>query len=130
VDALRRGIHIYPFQFELPQGIPPSFEAKDGLGSYGRVTYSATTHLSDSREREIVKDRKSSFLVRGHLDLNLIPIAVTPIAINRSEVLPLIGSLGTTWWWRKARVELSFKMEKSGFVPGETLLQPLRSQSD
>lgn len=64
--TLLRGTYCYPFQFQLPENIPSSFE-----GEYGHVRY--TVKATIEKPKRFTHVTKTAFSVIGSLDLNTIP---------------------------------------------------------
>lgn len=65
---LKPGLYKYPFQFQLPPGIPSSFE-----GHFGRVRYCVKATMD--RPWAFDEDVASYFTVLQLLDLNTLPQA-------------------------------------------------------
>ncbi|EFO91607.1 hypothetical protein CRE_11671 [Caenorhabditis remanei] len=106
-NELAPGKYVWPFSYNLPIDIPPSFE-----GKYGYVRYSVTAEVD--RPWRFDKAKKLCITVSPLLDLNIIPHAMTPLQDQASE------NLGCCCF-KKGYLEIRVDIPKTGFVPGETV---------
>ncbi|CAI5440890.1 unnamed protein product [Caenorhabditis angaria] len=95
-DELPRGTMIFPFKFQLPLNLPPSFE-----GFHGHIRYSIHVEL----------DR-----VVPISDLNRIPTAIKPIEKTISRNF----GFGETWQ-ENGPIFLTVIVPKTGFVAGQLI---------
>ncbi|CAB05786.2 Arrestin C-terminal-like domain-containing protein [Caenorhabditis elegans] len=106
-NELSAGDYVWPFSYTLPLNVPPSFE-----GKYGYLRYSVTAEVD--RPWRLDKAKRRCITVSPLIDLNAIPLALTPIDDEESE------NLGCCFF-RKGYLELRVNIPKTGFVPGETV---------
>ena len=78
------GTYTYPFQFQLPAGIPASFDS-----SVGRVKYRVQAIVDIPWHLDI--KTKTPFLVSGLLDLNLWPEMAVIITNLKNLILVIFG---------------------------------------
>ncbi|KAK6186164.1 hypothetical protein SNE40_008257 [Patella caerulea] len=100
------GSYVYPFMINLPKSIPSSFEGRKGYIRYLCKAYIDRNWKSEEAEHV--------FTVIHHLDLNNIPTAREPSIIQKEESVE-------SCCCEEGTVFLQLKIEKSGFVPGETI---------
>ncbi|XP_077965919.1 arrestin domain-containing protein 3-like [Styela clava] len=105
---IQAGQHRYPFQFQLKQALPTSFE-----GNYGHVRYSIKAVVEypgilSSRDKCL-----SAFTVLDTVDLNNMPSSRTPLRIHCEK------KASGMCWWKKGAVTVDIATEKTGYVAGE-----------
>ncbi|CAO4368595.1 unnamed protein product [Caenorhabditis nigoni] len=101
------GIHVYPFKFQIPIGVPPSFE-----GDHGNIRY----HLKATVERPWKTNRSITRY------LTILP----PKDLNKEVTA---GEETSSWktknvgffLFRYGKVHLELRIPKKGYVPGETI---------
>uniref|UniRef100_A0A8R1DZ05 Arrestin_C domain-containing protein n=1 Tax=Caenorhabditis japonica TaxID=281687 RepID=A0A8R1DZ05_CAEJA len=101
------GIHVYPFKFQIPAGVPPSFE-----GDHGNIRY----HVKATVERPWKTNRSVTryLTVLPKKDLNSVPTASEETSSWKSK------SVGFCLF-RYGKVNLQIRIPKKGYVPGETI---------
>eukprot|EP00095_Tigriopus_kingsejongensis_P010743 maker-scaffold277_size226016-snap-gene-0.23 protein:Tk10743 transcript:maker-scaffold277_size226016-snap-gene-0.23-mRNA-1 annotation:"arrestin domain-containing protein 3" len=97
------GDHFFPFTFNLPQGLPSSFE-----GSVGQIRYSVKATMDR-------KNTKAFFTINGILDLNHQPGINNPVQVMDHKNL-------CCFCCRSGPISAVVRMPKTGFVPGEVLV--------
>uniref|UniRef100_A0A2C9L2Q6 Arrestin C-terminal-like domain-containing protein n=1 Tax=Biomphalaria glabrata TaxID=6526 RepID=A0A2C9L2Q6_BIOGL len=106
-DNIPEGMHVFPFDFELPADVPSSFE-----GRRGYVRYMCTVTLD--RGWKGVLQMEQDLTVIRHLDLSTVQGASLPQYLEKEQTYEGCccdsGCVYTHLW-----------LEKSGFVPGEPL---------
>ncbi|CAL1543559.1 unnamed protein product [Lymnaea stagnalis] len=104
---LPAGRHTYPFQFQLPQDLPSSFEA-----DIGHVRYT----VSGTIDKPWKFDHKTQrvFTIISIFDLNQQPNTMSRLQETKEK---------HKWWGgRKSEVtEATFHIDRSGYVPGEAV---------
>lgn len=102
------GRHEFPFSFQLPEGIPSSFE-----GKHGRVRYSIKAVIVRSLLQRNF-ECKQPFTVNAPLDLNTITEAKMPgsgsAVKNKFSLLRTSGPISIKVW-----------IDHCGFVPGQKI---------
>ncbi|XP_050389345.2 arrestin domain-containing protein 2 isoform X2 [Patella vulgata] len=108
-QTLSTGRNVYPFQYQLPGGIPSSFQ-----GQYGGVQYRLKCVVdSPFKQVKIIADKKISVI--HDLDLNSEPQARESPLLEKQ--LTLSGGLYRT----PGRIKVAFKLNQCGYVPGESI---------
>ncbi|CAI5440889.1 unnamed protein product [Caenorhabditis angaria] len=105
-NKLPRGMHIFEFKFQLPIGLPPSFE-----GFHGHIRYSI--HVELDRVWSWNKKTKKCFSVIPIFDLNQIPSAINPMVNTISKNMGLV--------FKKGLISMTVNLPKRGFVAGESI---------
>jgi sporulation-control protein spo0M len=107
VDKLPRGEHTFPFQYQLPQNIPPSFE-----GTVGRVRYEIRVKVVRSGLLK-ANHKASTFLaVREHADL--LRLCMEPRMYDKSSrVSCLCFNFGS--------INMTCNVPRTGFSPGDVI---------
>ncbi|KAF1749335.1 hypothetical protein GCK72_025802 [Caenorhabditis remanei] len=100
------GHHVFPFIFQLPTGIPPSYE-----GAHGRVRYSVRVELD--RPWKFSKTQQVYFQVISNVDLNTLAYGNNPVAKREAKD---IGSV-----FKKGIVTTTITIPKQAYAPGESL---------
>ncbi|KAL5005445.1 hypothetical protein ScPMuIL_018901 [Solemya velum] len=107
-SVLPAGRHTYPFQFQLPPGLPSSFE-----GSDGHVRYSIKGTID--KPWKFDHTTKRAFTVICLLDLNREPTALTPAqGENNKMVCCLCCASGP--------ISSILRLDRRGYVPGEAIM--------
>ncbi|EGT40904.1 CBN-ARRD-19 protein [Caenorhabditis brenneri] len=106
-NELAAGKYVWPFSYNLPANIPPSFE-----GKYGYIRYSVTAEVD--RPWRFDKAKKRCITVSPLLDLNILPHAMTPLHDEASDTVGCCC-------FKKGYLEMRVDIPKTGFVPGETV---------
>jgi len=104
------GEYEFPFQFQLPQNIPTSF-----VGAHGRVAYSVTAVID--RPWKFDHEDVAFFSVICNYDLNLPEhkeLAEAPQSVSDHKFM-------CCWCCKSGPVSGSGQIERTGFVPGETV---------
>ncbi|CAL1530392.1 unnamed protein product [Lymnaea stagnalis] len=104
---LETGRHTFPFQYQLPLGLPSTFEDTNGHVRY---------LVSCTIDRPWKVDFKTwhPFTVTSYLDLNM-----KPNCMQRQT--------GTRWkqfcclWCKSGPIEATFHINRQGYVPGEAI---------
>ncbi|XP_046549336.1 arrestin domain-containing protein 3-like [Haliotis rubra] len=105
--TLPAGSYTFPFRYQLPYSLPPSFE-----GSVGRIRYWITGTIDKPWKFD---DRtKKVFTVAGQLDLNQRPEAMK---VLRGEDEIYICCLCC----ESGPISCNFELDRSGYVPGESI---------
>ncbi|KAK7071200.1 hypothetical protein SK128_003820 [Halocaridina rubra] len=104
-NKIRAGHHSFPFVFELPYGIPSSFET-----DIGRVYYKIKA-VADIPWGIDMTD-KTPFAVHNILDLNRIEEAMMPISIEHADDAGCCTDMP---------VSILMQCDRRGYVPGEKL---------
>lgn len=106
-DSMPAGAHMFPFSFDLPPGLPPSFE-----GDYGYIRYWAKATID--RPWMFDQHTKQAFTVISNLDLNNEPGA--------AESLHYHGEIAAGCCCvPSGRFSGRFCTNYRGFVPGTEL---------
>jgi 16S rRNA A1518/A1519 N6-dimethyltransferase RsmA/KsgA/DIM1 with predicted DNA glycosylase/AP lyase activity len=107
VGWLPRGEHTFPFQYQLPQNIPPSFE-----GTVGSVRYEIRAKVVRSGLLK-ANHRASTFLaVREHADL--LRLCMEPRMYDKSSrVSCLCFNFGS--------INMTCNVPRTGFSPGDVI---------
>ncbi|XP_046562336.1 arrestin domain-containing protein 3-like [Haliotis rubra] len=105
--SLPAGRYTYPFQYQLPVGIPSSFE-----GTVGRVRY----WLSGTIDKPWKFDHttKKAFTVINPLDLNTEPGSMDGIRGEGQKTLCCLCC-------KSGPISCTFQIDRCGYVPGETI---------
>ncbi|XP_011415521.3 arrestin domain-containing protein 17 [Magallana gigas] len=105
--TLLRGTYCYPFQFQLPENIPSSFE-----GEYGHVRY--TVKATIEKPKRFTHVTKTAFSVIGSLDLNTIPQIDAPAGMTLSKnICCLCCTSGP--------ISALLSLPRRGYVPGDII---------
>ncbi|KAK6176677.1 hypothetical protein SNE40_014930 [Patella caerulea] len=105
--VLPAGQYVYPFRYQLPAGLPSSFE-----GDHGRVRYSFVGVID--RPWKLDHTYKGAFTVVYPLNLNMEPTAMRPAEARKSKTL---GCLCCT----TGPISAVFRLGRLGYVPGESI---------
>ncbi|XP_050412712.1 arrestin domain-containing protein 3 isoform X2 [Patella vulgata] len=105
--VLPAGQYVYPFNYQLPAGLPSSFE-----GDHGRVRYSFVGVID--RPWKFDHTCKGAFTVVDPLNLNMEPTAMQPAEGRNSKTL---GCLCCT----TGPISAVFRLGRLGYVPGESI---------
>ncbi|CAI2349435.1 unnamed protein product [Caenorhabditis sp. 36 PRJEB53466] len=102
------GIHVYPFKFAIPVGVPPSFE-----GDHGNIRY----HVKATVERPWKTNRSVTryLTVLPKKDLNVVPTAGEETSSWKAKNVGF-------FLFRYGKVNLQIRIPKKGYVPGETIV--------
>jgi len=102
VITLEPGDHRYPFRFQMPREIPESFQAPCGSVSYScKTIVNLPSASSPNPVNSSNYQFEKPFIVKAHLDINIVPNANTPVGfcntkkLYRFMCLP-VGSLKIT----------------------------------
>ncbi|GFO36965.1 arrestin domain-containing protein 3 [Plakobranchus ocellatus] len=106
-SELSNGRHVWPFQFQLPFGLPCSFE-----GPCGYVRYIITCKIN--RPMKFDHKIKKIFTILSTLDLNLNPSNMKRVQDSKQKQLCCL-------WCKSDPISASFHIERQGFVPGEAI---------
>ncbi|KAK6195238.1 hypothetical protein SNE40_000708 [Patella caerulea] len=107
-QTLSAGRSVYPFQYQLPDGIPSSFH-----GQYGGVEYRLKCVVdSPFKQVKIIADKKITVI--HDLDLNTEPHArESPLLEKQMTLSGLYRTPG--------RINVTFKLDRCGYVPGQSI---------
>ncbi|KAK6180227.1 hypothetical protein SNE40_012419 [Patella caerulea] len=105
--VLKAGRYTYPFSFQLPTGIPSSYE-----GFSGRVRYSVAGVIN--RPWKFDHTTRRAFTVVDPLDLNLEPMATKGASANDEKTLCCLCC-------KSGPISCMFKLNRLGYVPGEVI---------
>lgn len=108
-STLSKGSHSFKFQFILPQNIPASFQH-----SVGSVSYSIEAFIDNWNETQKIQ---RSFLVNHFFDLNT--DQTLSIAYGNTAKKEFCCDILQC---RNEPVIANFSVEKSGYIPGQTLI--------
>ncbi|EFO99541.1 hypothetical protein CRE_22445 [Caenorhabditis remanei] len=116
------GHHVFPFIFQLPTGIPPSYE-----GAHGRVRYSVRVELD--RPWKFSKTQREYFQVISNVDLNTLSYGNNPVAKKESKDIGSVFKKGivTTTFGPVLYIGSIYHsysqvtIPKQAYAPGETL---------
>lgn len=117
---LSAGIHSFPFKLGLPLGLPSTF-----LGGHGWVQYVCRAALR--QQSGLVHKNHQVFIVLSPIDLNVEPNVLTPVISELDHRLGSsggcrgIGCCGCTGGGRGGPVFCQVRLDRSGFIPGETI---------
>ncbi|XP_062310837.1 arrestin domain-containing protein 3-like [Osmerus eperlanus] len=104
---LQPGAHVYPFTCHLPEGnFPSTFH-----GIHGRVVYSLKVEIR--RPWHLVKEFQVEFNYANHIDANQ-PKLLAPLSGS-------VGKMVCCLWCASGPVEMTVRIDRDGFVPGETI---------
>jgi hypothetical protein len=104
------GQYQLPFSFQLPSGIPNTFQSHwiDYSNCYAKIHYELKSKLESSDGKELLKF-KQSFSINNSLSA---PIASKAVKVDKEVVCFCCCS--------KGRVKLNSYFEKNAYQPGET----------
>ncbi|XP_059165751.1 arrestin domain-containing protein 3-like [Physella acuta] len=105
--SLPVGRHTYPFQFQLPTGLPSSFE-----DSIGHVRYTVKSVID--KPWKFDHKTKRPFTVISILDLNLQADCSQKLQATKSKTLCCLCC-------KSRPIEATFVVERKGYVPGEAI---------
>ncbi|KAK6180226.1 hypothetical protein SNE40_012418 [Patella caerulea] len=105
--VLQAGRYTYPFSFQLPSGIPSSYESFTG-----RVRYSVGGVID--RPWKFDHTTRRAFTVVDPLDLNLEPMATKGASANDEKTLCCLCC-------KSGPISCMFKLNRLGYVPGEVI---------
>ncbi|GFN74123.1 hypothetical protein PoB_000062900 [Plakobranchus ocellatus] len=104
---LPQGRHTFPFQYQLPTGLPSSFE-----GDYGHVRYVVSCKID--KPWKFDHKTKRPFTIISILDLNQQPNCSSRLqASNQKHLCCLCCKSGP--------ISASFHLDRQGYVPGEAI---------
>ncbi|KAH9523027.1 hypothetical protein Btru_065541 [Bulinus truncatus] len=106
-EELPAGTHTYPFKFQLPPGLPSSFEAITGY-----VRYIVTSYID--RPWKFDFTTKLPFTVIGVLDLNHVPHAAIERNSSKHKYVCCLCC-------KSGPIQATFHIDRSGYVPGEAI---------
>ncbi|BFZ02495.1 hypothetical protein BsWGS_05534 [Bradybaena similaris] len=115
---LAEGRHDFPFQFQIPHGVPSSFE-----GSHGHIKY--TVKCTIGRAWKFDHTIKRPFTIISILDLNLQPNCLERIERSDQKQISCL-------FWTSGSIKARFYVNRAGYVPGEAikLFAEIRNDSD
>ncbi|KAK6180269.1 hypothetical protein SNE40_012456 [Patella caerulea] len=105
--VLQAGRYVYPFSFQLPTGIPSSYES-----SVGKVRYSVTGVID--RPWKFDHKTKRAFTVVNPLDLNQEPQAKQGATVNGQKMLCCLCC-------KSGPISAVLRLGRLGYVPGEAI---------
>ncbi|XP_062614117.1 arrestin domain-containing protein 3-like [Saccostrea cucullata] len=105
--TLLRGNYCYPFQFQLPQNLPSSFE-----GEYGHVRY--TIKGTIEKPKRFTHVTKTAFSVIGPLDLNTFPQIESPTGMTLTKNLCCLCCTS-------GPISAFLSLPRRGYVPGDII---------
>ncbi|XP_013417446.1 arrestin domain-containing protein 3 [Lingula anatina] len=105
--TLPAGSHTFPFSFQLPHGLPSSFE-----GDWGHVRYSMLGTID--KPWKFDHHTKRAFTVLSVLDLNTRPDAAMGMEGQNSKTLCCLCCAS-------GPITAKISIPKKGYVPGETI---------
>lgn len=112
-STLNAGSYEFPFQFQLPNNCPTSFE-----GTFGHIRYTATAKIENSKNQQSNDSKNqftAGFTVIQILDLNKDPILKLPAkSVNQRKIRNFFCGSG-------GQIECLVEISRQGFVPGEFL---------
>jgi hypothetical protein len=93
----------FGFEYELSEGLPPSF-----VGDYGKIFYAVKAILEG---KDKVETTEQEFTVKRVVNLDQFPGALDPVEMNLTQALLFeSGQLG-----------MEVNVPKAGFLPGEKI---------
>ncbi|KAH9523028.1 Arrestin domain-containing protein 3 [Bulinus truncatus] len=101
------GTYTYPFQFQLPPGLPSSFEAHTG-----HVRYTVSSNID--KPWKFDHKTKRPFTVISILDLNQLPNAANGLTASKQKHLCCLCC-------KSGPIQATFHIDRSGYVPGEAI---------
>ncbi|KAK0043382.1 arrestin domain-containing protein 3 [Biomphalaria pfeifferi] len=105
---LPAGTYTYPFQFQLPHGLPSSLEAY-----YGHVRYTVSSNID--KPWKFDHKTKRPFTVISILDLNQMPDASRSLQETKQKHLCCLCC-------KSGPIQATFRLDRAGYVPGEAIL--------
>lgn len=102
------GKHTFPFQYQLPQNIPRSFE-----GRYGKVKYEILAKLS--REGLLKHNHKASSTLTVREDTDLLGPCMEPITFDKDTRVQFLCCFNV------GSISMRCGMPRTGFSPGDAL---------
>ncbi|XP_018020018.1 uncharacterized protein LOC108676457 [Hyalella azteca] len=107
-EMLAPGVYQFPFAFNLPPNLPPSFASEKGV-----IRYVVAAILDRPAAANLV--RRKAFNILSILDLNMDSHASS--SISRSKIVNPCGL-----FCHSGPITLSVRIPKSGYVSGEKIL--------
>ncbi|BFZ02494.1 hypothetical protein BsWGS_05532 [Bradybaena similaris] len=107
VTQLAQGRHVFPFQFQIPQGLPSSFE-----GPYGHIRY--TVKCTIDKPWKFDHTTKQPFTIISILDLNQQPNCLQRLQGSNEKTL-------CCWCCKSGPIQADFYVDRTGYVPGEAI---------
>ncbi|XP_068216039.1 arrestin domain-containing protein 3-like isoform X2 [Palaemon carinicauda] len=107
-ESLPAGIHKFPFAFNLPPNLPPSFNSEKGF-----VIYMAVAILDRPAAANLVQ--KAGFSVHSILDLNMDSHASSSTSSSKTKNL-------CCFCCQTGPITLAVQIPRRGYVPGEKIL--------
>ncbi|CAL1533646.1 unnamed protein product [Lymnaea stagnalis] len=104
---LQVGRHTFPFQFQLPHGLPSSFEAH-----IGHVRYTVKSTID--KPWKFDHKTKRVFTVISVLDLNIQPNTMSRLQGTKQKHLCCLCC-------KSGPIEATFHIDRTGYVPGEAI---------
>ncbi|BFZ02476.1 hypothetical protein BsWGS_05515 [Bradybaena similaris] len=104
---LAQGRHVFPFQFQIPQGLPSSFE-----GFHGHIRY--TVKCTIDKPWKFDHTTKRPFTIISILDLNQQPNCLQRIQGANQKTL-------CCWCCKSGPIHATFYVDRAGYVPGEAI---------
>ncbi|CAL1540948.1 unnamed protein product [Lymnaea stagnalis] len=109
---LHTGKHTFPFEFQLPKGLPSSFEEQIG---HVRYTIRSTIDALDLLKHDYFDLKaKQVFSIISILDLNQQPNVMARLQGTKQKRFCCLCC-------KSAPIEANFHIERSGYVPGEAV---------
>ncbi|PAA87015.1 hypothetical protein BOX15_Mlig014630g2 [Macrostomum lignano] len=108
------GFHQFPFQFQLPEQLPSSFEYYSETGRIkARVSFSVKAEVENSR-RTASHSRERPILIINFYDLNVHRHLIDRVCLKKEIALACLCI-------SKGRIVCELSLSKTGYVPGETM---------
>ncbi|XP_066945548.1 thioredoxin-interacting protein-like isoform X1 [Macrobrachium rosenbergii] len=106
-ESLPAGLHKFPFAFNLPPNLPPSFSSEKGF-----VVYMAVAILDRPAAANLVQ--KAGFSVHSVLDLNMDSHANSTTSSSKTKNL-------CCFCCQTGPITLAVQIPRRGYVPGEKI---------
>ncbi|XP_064098042.1 uncharacterized protein LOC135209263 isoform X4 [Macrobrachium nipponense] len=106
-ESLPAGLHKFPFAFNLPPNLPPSFSSEKGF-----VVYMAAAILDRPAAANLVQ--KAGFSIHSILDLNMDPHANSTTTSSKTKNL-------CCFCCQTGPITLAAQIPRRGYVPGEQI---------
>ncbi|CAG5121161.1 unnamed protein product, partial [Candidula unifasciata] len=110
---LAQGRHVFPFQFQIPQGLPSSFE-----DLHGHVRY--TVQCTIDKPWKIDHTTKRPFTILSMLDLNQMPDCLQRIE-GTNQRTQCCCCCCCCCCGKSGPIQATFYVDRAGYVPGEAI---------